>query len=208
MSIRTQVELFDDWAENYDRSVESAGGVFEGYAQVLDLIVRSANARSGMCVLDLGTGTGNLAQHFIRLGCEVWGTDFSPAMLAKARPKIPQATLVEMDLLQDAWPGELDGQRFDRIVSAYVFHHFDLRTKVRLLERLADHTLADRGRIVIGDIAFPSEQALKQAGADHWDEDEHYWAADETISACREIGLAVTYTQVSSCGGVFVIERA
>jgi hypothetical protein len=38
-----------------------------------------------------------------------------------------------------------------------------------------------------------------------WDEDEHYWAADETISACEQAGLRATYQQVSSCGGVFAI---
>jgi cyclopropane fatty-acyl-phospholipid synthase-like methyltransferase len=203
-----KIQLFDNWAESYDRAVESAGGVFKGYEEVLALIVHSAAARPGMRVLDLGIGTGNLAQRFVILGCEVWGTDFSPAMLAKARLKLPQVKLVQMDLLQTNWPGELDEQRFDCIVSAYVFHHFGLGIKVRLLERLAEQYLTHRGRIVIGDIAFPSVQALQLAGADHWDEDEHYWAADETRAACQDAGLAVTYTQVSSCGGVFVIEQA
>jgi cyclopropane fatty-acyl-phospholipid synthase-like methyltransferase len=208
MSTQDQVKLFDDWAEHYDRSVESAGGVFKGYGEVLAFIVRAAAARVGMRVLDLGTGTGNLAQRFVALGCEVWGTDFSPAMLAKAQAKVPQVRLVQMDMLQAAWPEQLTGQRFDRIVSAYVFHHFDLATKVRLLARLAGHYLVNQGRMAIGDIAFPTVQALKAAGADHWDEDEHYWAADETREACKKAGLAVTYTQVSDRGGTFVFERA
>ena len=42
--------------------------------------------------------------------------------------------------------------------------------------------------------------------ADLWDEEEYYWAADEAADACESAGLQVTYKQVSSCGGVFVME--
>jgi hypothetical protein len=94
--------------------------------------------------------------------------------------------------------------RWDR---QYVFHEFDLATKVHLLARLAHDRLAAQGRIVVGDVAFPSLQALQQAGADHWDEDEHYWVAGEAIAACEAAGLQATYMQVSSCGGVWVVKH-
>ena len=207
MSQQDRSRLFDDWAERYDCSVQSATGLHEGYERVLGQVVRSADARPGMRVLDLGVGTGNLARCFIAMGCEVWGLDFSPAMLDKARAKVPQVTLVQMDLLQDIWPGELAQGRFDRIVSTYVFHEFDLATKVRLLERLTRDHLVAQGRIVVGDVAFPSLHALQQAGADHWDEDEYYWDANEAIAACQAAGLKATYEQVSSCGGVFVVRN-
>ena len=207
MSERDRSRLFDDWAERYDCSVQSATGLFEGYERVLGQVVRSADVRPGMRVLDLGVGTGNLARRFIALGCEVWGLDFSPAMLDKARAKVPQVTLVQMDLLQDIWPGELAQGRFDRIVSTYVFHEFDLATKVRLLQCLAREHLAAQGRIVVGGVAFPTLYALQQAGADHWDEDEHYWVADEAIAACQAAGFQASYKQVSSCSGVFVFRN-
>jgi putative AdoMet-dependent methyltransferase len=206
MSDPGRAEIFDRWAEHYDRSVQSGSGLHEGYGEVLDLVVRSAEARPGMRVLDLGAGTGNLAQRFLARGCEVWGTDFSPAMLAKARVKLPQAKLVHMNLLADDWPEGLAGQRFDRIVSTYVFHEFALATKISLLTRLTAHHLTPGGWIVIGDVAFPDREALARAGADHWDEDEAYWAADEALAACAAAGLRATYTQVSRCGGVFVVQ--
>lgn len=205
MSDPERAGIFDRWAERYDRSVQSDTGLHEGYGQVLDLVVRSADARPGMRVLDLGIGTGNLAQRFLALGCEVWGTDFSPAMLAKARAKLPQVKLLQMDLLVDRWPEDLARERFDRIVSTYVFHEFDLATKVGLMACLARDQLAPRGHLVIGDVSFPNRRALEEAGADHWDEDEEYWAADEAITACAAAGLEATYTQVSRCGGVFVV---
>lgn len=207
MSQQDRSWLFDDWAERYDCSVQSATGLHEGYERVLAQVVRFADARPGMRVLDLGVGTGNLAQRFVALGCKVWGLDFSPAMLDKARAKVPQARLVQMDLLQDIWPKELAQGRFDRIVSTYVFHEFDLATKVHLLENLAREHLIDQGQIVVGDVAFPSLQALQHAGADHWDEDEHYWVADEAIAACEAAGFQASYKQVSSCGGVFVFRN-
>jgi putative AdoMet-dependent methyltransferase len=208
VSDQDRVQLFDRWAERYDRSVQSATGLHEGYEEVLDLVVQLADAQSGMRVLDLGVGTGNLARRFVALGCAVWGVDFSPAMLDKARAKVPEVRFVQMDLRQEAWPDALAGQRFERIVSTYVFHEFDLKTKVRILTRLVHEHLAAQGRIVVGDVAFADRQALERAGADHWDEDEHYWVADEAIAACEGAGLGAVYTQASSCGGVLVVKHS
>jgi putative AdoMet-dependent methyltransferase len=199
-------ELFDDWAERYDRSVRRGGFPLEGYEQVLDQVVEAADVTAGMTVLDLGTGTGNLAARFVDLGCQVWGLDFSAAMLAKARQKVPQATLVRAGLL-DEWPAELD-RRFERIVSGYALHHLDLEAKVALLDGMSRQYLAPEGRIVVGDVSFPTVAAREQAHQERierWDEDEWYWAADETKRACGQFGLELTYTQVSSCGGVYVI---
>ena len=69
-----------------------------------------------------------------------------------------------------------------------------------------EQVLAARKWLIIGDIAFETMQALKQAGADHWDEEEYYWVADETIATCESAGLHVAYKQISNCGGVFVFE--
>jgi putative AdoMet-dependent methyltransferase len=208
MDQQRRVQLFDGWAEHYDQSIQEDGDFpFDGYEQVLDEITRATCAQFGMKVLDLGIGTGNLATRFADLGCDMWGIDFSAEMLAKALEKLPQAVLVQADLLSD-WPTELD-HRFDRIVSAYVLHEFDLLTKVKLLQRLTENYLAANGRIVVGDIAFPTSSARDQAQkkwSDLWDEAEYYWAADETADTCESAGLQVTYKQISSCGGVFVIE--
>src|SRR5512140_3896957 len=97
---------FDSWAENYDQDV-SRETVFPfiGYARVLDTVVQSAAPKAGMSVLDIGTGTGNLAARFAQAGCELWCTDFSAPMLEKARAKLPHAHLVVHDL-RAAWPAE------------------------------------------------------------------------------------------------------
>jgi putative AdoMet-dependent methyltransferase len=134
----------------------------------------------------------------------VWGIDFSIEMLAKAHAKLPQATLVQANLLDD-WPAELQ-QPFDRVVSAYVLHEFNLESKISLLQRIASQYLSTSGCIIIGDVAFPTIAARLEAAknwADAWDEDETYWAAEEAIVASEAVGFTTAYKQVSNCGGVF-----
>jgi len=199
-------QLFDNWAKNYDNSITSDKDdfPFAGYERILEQVVSLANVKPNMRILDLGIGTGSLAAHFVNQGCNVWGLDFSSEMLSRTREKLPQVNLIQADLLGD-WTKELQPS-FDRVVSAYVFHEFDLETKMGLLQKILSHYLSPNGLIVVADIAFPDiniRTAASQQWADYWDKDEHYWATDETIIACEKIGLQVTYKQVSSCGGVF-----
>jgi putative AdoMet-dependent methyltransferase len=210
--MKSNKELFNTWAANYDQLLAdgNASVSFEGYEDVLSETVTQARPEQGMQVLDLGTGTGNLAARFVSAGCEVWGTDLSDAMLEKAKVKLPHTHLVRSDLRAKTWPHSLN-RRFDRIVSAYVWHEFDLGFKLGLLKRLTRDYLTSRGQVVIADISYPDQSARAQACAywgSLWSEEEHYWAADETIAACQAIGLSCTYQQVSSCAGVFVFEPA
>ena len=202
--------LFDRWAPNYDESVQTLAGAesfpFAGYERVLDAICDRCSAGAGMRVLELGTGTGNLALRLYERGCRVWAADSSPSMLDAAREKLPEAVLIQADLASE-WPGSMDGP-FDRVVSAYVLHEFDLSTKIEVV-REAVRRLSSGGRIVIGDVAFSTRREhdlARERWRDCWDCGEHYWIADEAIEAANRAGLAAGWTSLSVCAGVLVFE--
>jgi len=217
----TREQLFDEWAESYDESVDERSGFpFEGYERILDLVAERAGVEPGMDILDLGIGTGNLAGRLVGRGCSIWGLDFSLKMLAKVHAKYPQIELLKADIKGD-WPIDVD-RRFDRVVSAYVLHEFDVESRVRLLSKLVCDHLIEVGRLVVGDISFQTIAARDEAEklfsgtwdekkktweGSLWDGDEHYWAADETAESLAAVGLTASYEQVSFCGGVYVIER-
>ena len=199
---------FDAWAQTYDQEVQSATGgfPFAGYAQALDTLFAEAKARPGMRVLDLGVGTGNLARPFVAASCEVVGVDFSTEMLARTRAKLPEMVLAQVDLTAAEWPPEMNG-RFERIVSNYVFHEFPWDVKLDILERLAADHLAEDGRILLGDVMFPTAADLTWARVEHaeqWDE-EHFWLADEAQATLQQRGWIVEYRPTSFCAGVLLL---
>jgi putative AdoMet-dependent methyltransferase len=202
---------FDDWAASYDSDIEAGDRPdafpFAGYTQVLDRVAALAQASAGMHILDLGCGTGNLAGRFVKRGCAVTGWDFSGQMLARAWSKWPQATFIQVDL-SGVWPA-MQERRFERIVSTYALHHFDLPDKARILRSLGERYLTPGGWMVVGDIAFETT-AAREAACRQWpeecDDDEYFWAADETASAFSAAGLAVSFEQISMCGGIFTIK--
>jgi putative AdoMet-dependent methyltransferase len=206
-SQRDRVELFDRWAERYDQSVGGDSFPLAGYSEVLGKIVSLAEVKSDHRVLDVGIGTANLAMRIAPAGCVLWGIDFSEEMLKRARAKLPTAHLIKVDLL-DGWPEGLPN-RFDRIVSAYVFHEFAESVKLRLIGDLVEHLAID-GVIVIGDVAFPTAEARDECHRTWraaWDEDEHYWAVESIRPVLEARGLLVEYEQVSFCSGVLVLRQ-
>lgn len=194
---------FDAWAPTYDRDVVDDGQFpFDGYGRVLDRLVELAAVSPGLPVLELGVGTGNLTRRLADEGGDVWGVDFSPAMLALADEKVPSANLAQADLTAPL-PAAYR-QPFPLIVSSYVFHEFPTDGKRALLQRLLETHLAPGGRILIGDIGFPDDaarEAVRAAAGERW-EDEYFWLADEAVTLAADLGLAVAYEQLSSCAVV------
>ncbi|HEU4327480.1 MAG TPA: methyltransferase domain-containing protein [Roseiflexaceae bacterium] len=99
-------ELFEHWAASYEQAVHDQEEFpFAGYDRVLDTVVERSECQPDMAVLDLGTGTGNLAGRFAVCGCRVLATDFAEAMLEQTRHKLPGIETQTLDLLAASWPG-------------------------------------------------------------------------------------------------------
>ena len=139
-------QMFDRIAPVYDvmNRVMTAG---------LDLrwrrLAAEAVVRPGDRALDACCGTGDLAVACARRGGVVTGLDFSPAMLERARRKLPSATWVEGDLL--ALPFEA-GSFEAATVGFGVRNVADLRKGLAELRRV----LVPDGRVAVLEITQPS----------------------------------------------------
>ena len=208
MSPERSPELFDSWAADYDYYIKIGADSFPflGYDDVLSRIVALADPKPGMKILDVGVGTGTLAQKFLEFDCEIWGIDYSSRMLEEAKKKVPDAQLLQVDIRSE-WPSELK-IGFDRIVSAYTLHHLNLEGKIDVIQRMSQDLLQEEGNIIVGDISFPSFRTRaeeRQRLEDVWDDDEYYWAADAFKTMMAGQGFYVAYEQISDYGGVYVI---
>jgi SAM-dependent methyltransferase len=70
-------------------------------------------------VLELGVGAGNATSVALSARGTLTGVDVSPAMLARARPRLPGARFVQADLLEL----ELPPESCDAVVALYVLNH-------------------------------------------------------------------------------------
>lgn len=200
---------FDRWSTEYDRNVrkDETGYPFEGYRQVLDTVYSLLEEGKPRRILDIGIGTGLLAQRFYSEGAEITGIDFSEGMLLQAKARMPRAKLIPWDM-NEGIPPELEAAKFDCIVSTYVFHHFDDSKKLDLILQF-QKMLNSGGRIVIGDIAFQTNALLKQCRIDNtgdWDETECYFVLDSFGPVLSSRNIRHRYTQISNCAGVLIIE--
>jgi SAM-dependent methyltransferase len=114
-----------------------AAGYVELFAQASDQaigpLLDAADARAGVNALDLCCGQGNVSEALVARGCQVTGADFSPAMLAMARARVPGANFIEADA-QDL---PLADGEFDIVVSNLgICHVPDQRRALRQAHRV------------------------------------------------------------------------
>jgi len=109
-------ELYDSWAEDYERSVLSWG--YATPAVATWFLGRYVNPKDGM-LLDAGAGTGMIGEILAPLGYrDLTGIDVSPNMLEFARKKGVYKDLREMEL-----GGQLDlpSDAFAAVIATGVF---------------------------------------------------------------------------------------
>jgi ubiquinone/menaquinone biosynthesis C-methylase UbiE len=135
MTERTKT-AYENWAPTYDTDPNPHTAL--EYRPMLETLA----PRRGEKVLDAACGTGRYAAALHAQGVEVIGLDFSPAMLAVARRRLPCIRMIEADL---NGPLPLDSGSFDAVVCAQALKHVqDLSRPFNEFGRV----LRDGGRFV------------------------------------------------------------
>ena len=143
--------MFDRIARVYDpmNSVMTAGMHHRWRARAADL----ARVGPGDRVLDVATGTGDLALELRSRGAEVVGTDFSEAMLELARQKAPDVRFETGNALELSYS---DGE-FDAATVGFGARNFsDLRQGLSEMVRV----VRPGGRVVVLEITTPERPPL------------------------------------------------
>ncbi|MBU3146053.1 methyltransferase domain-containing protein [Clostridium sp. CF012] len=203
---------FDGWAKNYDKDVKIDRGslkIYQNYEMILDTVFRKAtdNLDKEVEILEIGVGTGNLANRFLEQGFHITGLDQSREMLNVAKEKFPKLKLRLGEFLKIPF----ENNTFEIIVSTYAFHHLNDDEKgVAIREML--RILKNDGKIIIGDLMFLNEKqkqkimgTLTKGQVDEI-EDEYYSNIELLKSEFGEYGKTINVLKIDELN--FVVEVA
>ena len=143
--------MFDRIAGVYDamNSVMTAGLHHRWRRRAIDLAAVGPGAR----VLDVATGTGDLAIEAAARGAEVIGSDFSEGMLERARLKAPAIRFEQADALALPYPDDT----FDAATVGFGARNFaDLGRGLAEMARV----VRPGGRVVVLEITTPTRPPL------------------------------------------------
>ncbi|MCR6109252.1 class I SAM-dependent methyltransferase [Bacillus sp. A301a_S52] len=150
---REFVELFNRWADNYDKTVqgveEEYRAVFEGYDTILQEVARRAFGN----IIEFGVGTGNLASLLRQHSNKYMGVEPSEKMRKISEEKL-SISLFDGDFLsfsKPSWP-------VHTIVSTYAFHHLTDKEKAEAVA-LYSQLLSEGGKVVFADTVFINDEA-------------------------------------------------
>jgi len=175
---------------------------YNQYATLYDLgeFIRRGTRREAMelsgwipgdSVLDMCTGTGEIALAFAAQGANVVGTDIARGMLQRAfsKSQYKNSAWSEMDATRLAF----SDKSFDISVLSLALHHMPESVQLKVLRELRRVT---RKRVILVEPNTPVNPTwipLWNALAAIIDESEHMneWFHQDFVGTCRSAGLAV-----------------
>ena len=195
-----------DWLDNYDERMRSLERLH--YDETLSRIVQKSMAGAADLVLDIGTGTGNLAVKFLEKGCQVIGLDPSAKMLRMAEKKAEKwgeqfdIRVCENPFLETPF----FDNTFDVVASTYAIHHItDDAKRLAIVEM--KRVMKPDGRIVIGDVMFEDSADKARALLEYPDmEDEYQPTLDTFLDMFSDEGFIAEAEQVADTVWIVLAE--
>lgn len=201
---------FDEIAAAYDTSLP--GHVVEHYLNKRAAFVRRLVPRGS--VLDVGCGTGLLAERLSVAGYQVVGIDPSEGMLAVMRDRTPEVEAVKGS--GDELPFSSDC--FDVVVTVATLHHIANGDRVRATLAEMVRVCRPTGRVVVWDhnprnpywprlmARVPQDTGDERLIAEH-EIVSGLVAAGAVVLQARQLGLVPDFTPPWALRGAAVAER-
>lgn len=195
-----------DWLENYDERMRSVERLH--YDDTLSKVVQKSMARTVDLVLDIGTGTGNLAVKFLEKGCQVVGLDPSAKLLRMAEKKVEKwgeqfdIRVCENPFLETPF----FDNTFDVVVSTYSIHHITDDAKQLAIVEMK-RVMKPDGRIIIGDVMFKDSEDKNRALWEYSDmEDEYQPTLDTFLDMFSDDGFMAEAEQMADTVWIVLAE--
>jgi ubiquinone/menaquinone biosynthesis C-methylase UbiE len=131
--------------------------------EVRDAVLNAAKIQAKDTVLDVGSGTGFLAEGAAKIAQNVIALDFSEAMMSESRAKLG-GTNVEFKI-GNVEHIPLPDESVNAVIGNMILHHcLNPELAIRDMARV----LAPGGRLVLSDLQQHNHEFLRQEHADRW----------------------------------------
>jgi trans-aconitate methyltransferase len=175
-------------AELYDQKHAFVSNFGENVVELLDV-------KPGERILDLGCGTGYLAQQIKNLGADVVGTDLSPDMIAKAKATYPDVDFAVADAANFHFDEQFDAV-FSNAALHWVKDHDGMMTSVYNNLKPGGRFVAEMGgKGNVGLLIAATKKVLEKYGY-HKQTQTEVWRFPSLGEYARELeehGFKVTY---------------
>ena len=161
-------------------------------------VIEMSGWQPGETVLDVCTGTGDLAITFARMGAEVVGVDIAENMLRRAAAKTNGEHLTWLNM--DATNLQFPANSFDITTLSLALHHMPEDTQIEVLSEIARVT---RRKVIIVEPHQPFSRWLHSIWgfvASHVDKSEYMpqWVRQDFNRTCQNAGLQVDEIRVAT----------
>ncbi len=195
-------------------------GIYDNFTEPFNaglrrMALRMMPPQPGMRVLEIGCGTGTNMQKYRQVGCEVFGIDLSPAMLAEAQRKLgPEVGLHRADATRLPYADEV----FDLAIAMLTLHEMPNAKRPDVLSEVRRALKADGQLLLIdflpGPLRFPKGYGIRIfirmierfAGREHYRNYRDFMARGGLAPLIAECRLQITREKIVSAGNLTLLQ--